>query len=65
MNAFSPLRCILNDVSSITMLISVKGTGKNQLQSGQEGMGDAPVLSHFYFPIKSMTKTDWCAGALS
>jgi len=28
------------------MLISVEGTGKNQLQPGQESMGDAPVLSH-------------------
>ena len=27
-------------------------------------MGDAPVLSHF-FVKKSLTKTDWCAGALS
>jgi len=48
-NAFSVLHCILNVVSSITMLISVKGTGKNQLQPGQERMGDAPVLSHFFF----------------
>jgi len=28
------------------MLISVAGTGKNQLQPGQESMGDAPVLSY-------------------
>jgi hypothetical protein len=42
--AFSALRCVLNDVSSITMLISVKGTGKNHLQPGQERKGDAPVL---------------------
>jgi len=27
------------------MLISVEGTGKNQLQPGQESVGDAPVLS--------------------
>ena len=26
------------------MLISVKGTGKSQLQSGQENMEDAPVF---------------------
>jgi hypothetical protein len=47
--AFSALCCILNDVSSITMFISVKGTGKNQLQPGQERMEVAPVLSHFFF----------------
>ena len=28
------------------MLISVKGTGKNQLQPGEESVGDDPVLSH-------------------
>jgi hypothetical protein len=27
------------------MLISVKETGKNQLEPGQESMADAPVLS--------------------
>jgi len=27
------------------MLILVAGTGKNQLDPGQESMGDAPVLS--------------------
>ena len=60
--AFSALRCIPNDVSSNTMLISVKGTGKNQLQPGQERMGDPPVLLLllFFFLMKSMTKTDWC-----
>jgi hypothetical protein len=26
------------------MLISVEGTGKNQLEPGQENMGDAPAL---------------------
>jgi hypothetical protein len=31
------------------MLISVKGTGKNHLQPGQERKGDAPVLWHFFF----------------
>jgi hypothetical protein len=29
------------------MLISVEGIEKNQLESGQEIMGDAAVLSHF------------------
>jgi len=28
------------------MLISVEGTGKNQLKPDQRSMGDAPVLSH-------------------
>jgi hypothetical protein len=28
------------------MLILVKGTGKNQLKTSQESMGDAPVLPH-------------------
>jgi hypothetical protein len=28
------------------VLISVKGTGKNQLKAGQKSMGDAPVSSH-------------------
>jgi hypothetical protein len=28
------------------VLISVKGTVKNQLEPGQESMGDVPVLSH-------------------
>ena len=28
------------------MAISIEGTGKNQLQPGQESMGDAPVLFH-------------------
>jgi len=28
------------------MLISVEGVGKIQLQPGEEGLGDAPVLPH-------------------
>jgi hypothetical protein len=28
------------------MLISFKGTGKNQIEPGQESMGEDPVLSH-------------------
>jgi hypothetical protein len=28
------------------MLISVEGASKNQLEPGQESMGEAPVLSH-------------------
>jgi len=42
------------------MLISVEGTGKNQLDPGQEGLGDDPMLSH-----RSLTENDRCAGALS
>ena len=30
----------------LSVLISVEGTGKNQVERGQESMGDAPVLSH-------------------
>jgi hypothetical protein len=29
------------------MLISVEGTGKSQLEPGQENMGEAVVLSHY------------------
>jgi len=28
------------------VLISVEGTGDNQMELGQNSMGDAPVLSH-------------------
>jgi hypothetical protein len=31
------------------MMISVEGTGKNQLDPGLESMGDAPVLSHCFW----------------
>jgi hypothetical protein len=30
------------------MLISIQGTGKNQLEPDQESEWNAPVLSHFY-----------------
>ena len=36
------------------MLISVEGTGKNQLESGNESMGNVPVLSHC-----SMLRNPW------
>jgi hypothetical protein len=40
---------ILNYVSTVlSLLISVMGAGKNQLQSGQERMGDATMLPYFY-----------------
>jgi len=29
-----------------SMTISFKETGKNQMEQGQESMGDVPVLSH-------------------
>ena len=45
------------------MLSSVEGSGKNQLQPGQEGMGDAPVVTLFSAK-KSLTKTNQCAEAL-
>jgi len=38
------------------MPISVKGTGKNQLVSGQESKWDAPVLSHYTFLWNPWTK---------
>jgi len=37
---------------------------QNQLDPGQESMGDSTVLSHC-FAKKSLAKTDRCAGALS
>jgi hypothetical protein len=30
------------------MLIAVDGAGKNQLEPGQENMGEAPVLAHSF-----------------
>ena len=49
----------------LSILISFKGTGENQLQPGQESVGDTPVLSHCYLIRNPTTYTDWCAGALS
>jgi hypothetical protein len=37
---------------------------RNQLESGQESMGNAPVF-HFSFAKKFFNQTDRCAGALS
>jgi hypothetical protein len=48
-----------------SMLISVQGTEKNELQSGQESMGHTPGTVTLFFAKKFLTKTDWCAGALS
>jgi hypothetical protein len=46
------------------MLFSFKGTGKNQLDPGQESGGCSRAVTLF-FAKKSLTKTDWCARALS
>jgi hypothetical protein len=51
---FQLLNRILSDVSRITkssvlsMLVAFQGTGKNQLEPGQESMGNAAVLSRSY-----------------
>jgi hypothetical protein len=42
------------------MLISVEGTGKNQLEPGQGTIGDVVTM---FFAKKSLIKTDRCAGA--
>jgi hypothetical protein len=43
-----------------------RGNSKNQLESGQESMGNGPVFSlFFFFAKKFLTETDRCAGALS
>jgi len=50
--SFQLLRRILNYISNTTknavpsMLISVEGRGKSQLEPGEESMGNAPVSSH-------------------
>jgi len=36
-----------------------------ELDTGQESMGVAPVLSRCSFAKKSLTKADRCVGALS
>ena len=45
------------------MLISVERTGKNQLELDQDGGNYSAVT--LFFAKKSLTETDWCAGALS
>jgi hypothetical protein len=37
---------IMKKIAVPSMLISVERIGKNQLEPGQVGNGDAPVLSH-------------------
>ena len=59
-------RCRQHHTSTIaSMLISVEGRDKIELQSGQESMGHAPGTVTLFFAKKFLTKTDWCAGALS
>ena len=48
-----------------SILISVQGTGINQLESGQENMEGWSNVVTFFSAKKSLTKADWCAGALS
>jgi hypothetical protein len=38
------------------MLISVEGTGKNQLKAGQESMGGFSIVVTLLFAKKSLTK---------
>ena len=58
--------CMQHHTSAIpSMLISVDGTDKNELQSCQESTGHAPGTVTLFFAKKFLTKTDWCAGALS
>ena len=45
----------------LTMLISVKGTSKNQLQPGEESMGGCTNDVQLFFPTKSLNKS---TGAL-
>jgi len=46
------------------MLFSVQETGKNQQQPAPDIWGMSSVVTLF-FAKKFLTKTDWCAGALS
>jgi hypothetical protein len=54
---------VASQSAASTILISVEETGKNQLQSGQEIMSSSGVT--LFLTKKSLTKIDWCAGALS
>jgi hypothetical protein len=68
--AFSALRshslwCQLHYISAGTStLISVEGTGKNQLEQVRRVRG-CPIVVIVFFAKKSLTKTDRCVGALS
>jgi len=43
------------------MLISVEETGTSQMEPGQQGCLSVVIL---FYEKKSLTKTDWCAGAV-
>jgi hypothetical protein len=49
------------------MLISVEGTGKHQLEPDQKRIGGGGSYCFVMFTLirNVLTKTDWCAGALS
>jgi hypothetical protein len=47
------------------MLISVQGTGKIQLELGQDNTWNAVEFVTLFFAQKVSTKTDRCAGAFS
>ena len=66
MKAFSALPshswCQQNHKSSVSsMLISVEETGTSQMEPGQQGCLSVVIL---FYEKKSLTKTDWCAGAV-
>jgi len=44
-----------------SVLISLEGTGTNELQPDQESMGDAPVLSHSYL-LRNLSVGNLCAS---
>jgi hypothetical protein len=47
------------------MLISVKGTGKKSDMAWSGDCGGCASVVILFFPKKSLTKIDGCAGALS
>jgi hypothetical protein len=63
--AFSIISHKIKKIAVPSRFISEVWTGKNQLKLDQKSMGDAPLLSRFYFVKKSLTKTDRCVGACS
>jgi hypothetical protein len=52
---------VANRTAVPSMLIPVKGTGKQQLQ---ERMKECSSVTAWFFAKKSLTKMDRCAGAL-
>ena len=49
----------------LSVLNSLEGTGKNQVQPCQESMGGCSSVATLFFAKKSLNKIDRCAGALS